>query len=66
MLAPCRIPMSDDSAFESAAIVLRTAHTFNLPLGQVWTALDSDQTWSWLPFGCGVRYDELRRAVGME
>ncbi len=44
ILAPkCRIPMSDDSAFESAAIVLRTAHTFNVPVGQVWTALDSDR-----------------------
>ncbi|MFA4080667.1 SRPBCC family protein [Mycobacteroides salmoniphilum] len=67
MLAPkCRVPMSDDSAFESAAIVLRTSHTFDVPLGQVWTALDSDRAWSWLPFGCGVRYDEPRRAVGME
>lgn len=67
MLAPtCRVPMSDDSAFESAAIVLRTAHTFNVPLDQVWAALDSDHAWSWLPFGCGVRYDEPRRSVGME
>ncbi len=68
MLAPkYRIPMSaDDSAFESAAIVLRTSHTFDAPRGQVWAALDSDHAWSWLPFGCGVRYDEPCRRVGME
>lgn len=68
MLAPkYRIPMSaDDSAFESAAIVLRTSHTFEVPRGQVWAALDSDHAWSWLPFGCGVRYDEPCRRVGME
>ncbi|SIL89361.1 Polyketide cyclase / dehydrase and lipid transport [Mycobacteroides abscessus subsp. abscessus] len=57
---------ADDSAFESAAIVLRTSHTFEVPRGQVWAALDSDHAWSWLPFGCGVRYDEPCRRVGME
>ncbi|WP_394327106.1 hypothetical protein [Mycobacteroides abscessus] len=40
MLAPtCPIPVADDSAFESAAIVLRTSHTFDAPVGQVWAAL---------------------------
>lgn len=67
MLAPkYRIPPADDSAFESAAIVLRTSHTFDAPIGQVWAALDGDHAWSWLPFGCGVRYDEADRRVGME
>ncbi|MBB4852793.1 hypothetical protein HNP40_000159 [Mycobacteroides chelonae] len=67
MLAPkCLIPVADDTAFESAAIVLRTSHTFPVPIGQVWAALDSDHAWSWLPFGCGVRYDESQRRVGME
>ncbi|ETZ95876.1 polyketide cyclase / dehydrase and lipid transport family protein [Mycobacteroides abscessus MAB_030201_1061] len=62
----CPIPVADDSAFESAAIVLRTSHTFDAPVGQVWAALDSDHAWSWLPFGCGVRYDEPDRRAGME
>ncbi|MUM19771.1 SRPBCC family protein [Mycobacterium sp. CBMA271] len=67
MLAPrFAVPMADDSAFDSAAIVLRTRHTFDAPIGQVWAALDSDRAWSWLPFGCGVRYDEPVRRAGME
>lgn len=67
VLAPrFAVPEADDSAFESAAIVLRTSHTFDAPIERVWAALDGDRAWSWLPFGCGVRYDDPQRRAGME
>ncbi len=56
----------DDAVFDRAAIVLRTTHDFAATPSAVWSALDGDQAWTWLPFGCGVEYDEPVRRVGME
>ncbi|EFV13163.1 SRPBCC family protein [Segniliparus rugosus] len=57
------IAPGDDSTFETAAIVLRTAHDFQEPPDDVWAVLDGDQAWTWLPL-CGVRYDQSPHGPG--
>ncbi|MBL1079849.1 SRPBCC family protein [Nocardia sp. 2] len=56
----------DDSVFDTAALVFTIEPTFNAPLHAVWTALDDDRAWSWLPFPrLGVKYDSPARGVGV-
>ncbi|MFE3193581.1 SRPBCC family protein [Nocardia sp. NPDC059240] len=56
----------DDSVFDSAALVFTIESTFDAPVRAVWTAIDDDRAWSWLPFPrLGVRYDSAARGVGV-
>ncbi|MFJ4654148.1 SRPBCC family protein [Nocardia sp. NPDC088792] len=56
----------DDSVFDTAALVFKTEYRFDAPPSAVWTALDDDHAWKWLPFpGVGVRYDSPARGVGV-
>ncbi|QLY29283.1 SRPBCC family protein [Nocardia huaxiensis] len=56
----------DDSVFDTAALVFTIEPTFNAPLHAVWTAIDDDRAWSWLPFPrLGVLYDSPARGVGV-
>ncbi|MET9492908.1 SRPBCC family protein [Nocardia sp. NPDC006630] len=56
----------DDSVFNSAALVFTIEGTFDAPVQAVWTAIDDDRAWSWLPFpGVGVQYDSPARGVGV-
>ncbi|MFI1919236.1 SRPBCC family protein [Nocardia sp. NPDC020380] len=56
----------DDSVFDTAALVFTTEYEFDAPPSAVWTALDDDHAWKWLPFpGVGVRYDSPDRGEGV-
>ncbi|MFB8007327.1 SRPBCC family protein [Nocardia sp. NPDC056000] len=56
----------DDSVFDTAALVFTIERTFDAPVRAVWTAIDDDRAWSWLPFPrVGVRYDSPLRGVGV-
>ncbi|MEU0543130.1 SRPBCC family protein [Nocardia sp. NPDC005978] len=59
-------PPIDESVFENASLVFRTAHTFAAPPDRVWSILDGDRMFEWLPFpGIGVRYDSAERGAGV-
>ncbi|MFB8281420.1 SRPBCC family protein [Nocardia colli] len=59
-------PPVDDSVFDTAALVFTIESVFEAPRQAVWTALDDDRAWSWLPFPCvGVRYPSSARGVGV-
>ncbi|QIS04102.1 SRPBCC family protein [Nocardia brasiliensis] len=56
----------DDSVFDTAALVFTVEQTLDAPRWAVWTALDDDQAWRWLPIPCtGVRYDSPERGAGV-
>ncbi|TLF80786.1 SRPBCC family protein [Nocardia cyriacigeorgica] len=56
----------DDSVFDTAALVFTIERIIDAPRHAVWTAIDDDRAWSWLPFpGVGVRYDSPARGVGV-
>ncbi|RDI54092.1 SRPBCC family protein [Nocardia mexicana] len=56
----------DDTLFDTAALVFTIEKTFDAPVHAVWTAIDDEHAWKWLPFpGTGVKYDSPARGVGM-
>lgn len=56
----------DDSVFDTAALVFTVERVVDAPRWAVWTALDDDQAWRWLPIPCvGVRYDSAERGAGV-
>ncbi|MEV0247434.1 SRPBCC family protein [Nocardia sp. NPDC050712] len=56
----------DDTVFDTAALVFTIERDLDAPLPAVWTAVDDDRAWSWLPFpGVGVRYGSPVRGSGV-
>ncbi|MFI9402119.1 SRPBCC family protein [Nocardia sp. NPDC052316] len=56
----------DDSVFDTAALVFTVESVFDAPRWAVWTALDDDHAWRWLPIPrTGVRYDSPARGAGV-
>ncbi|UGT44588.1 SRPBCC family protein [Nocardia yamanashiensis] len=56
----------DDTVFDTAALVFTIERAFDAPRDAVWTALDDDHAWTWLPFPLlGVRYPSPARGVGV-
>ncbi len=41
---------------DSAAIVVKTVHSFEFTADEVFEAIDSDEAWRWLAPCCGVQY----------
>ncbi|MDO3650652.1 SRPBCC family protein [Nocardia mangyaensis] len=63
---PASQPAVDDTLFDTAALVFTIEKTFDAPVDVVWTAIDDDHAWKWLPFpGTGVKYDSPARGVGI-
>lgn len=59
------IPVGD-STFGTASLVFTVTKSFDAPVEAVWTAIDDDHAWKWLPFpGVGVRYDSPERGAGV-
>lgn len=59
-------PPIDESVFEHAALVFETRYSFDASPARVWSVLDGDRMFEWLPFpGVGVRYDSAQRGVGV-
>jgi len=50
----------DDSFFESAPLVVKTAVDLKATPGEVWEALGSDEMWSWLPILDRLRWTTPR------
>ncbi|WP_337587891.1 SRPBCC family protein [Nocardia brasiliensis] len=47
-------------------MVFTVERVLDAPRWAVWTALDDDQAWRWLPIPCvGVRYDSPERGAGV-
>ncbi|WP_194820214.1 SRPBCC family protein [Nocardia sp. XZ_19_385] len=56
----------DDSVFDSAALVFTVERIFDAPVQAVWTALDDEHAWKWLPIPrSGVHYDAPARGAGV-
>lgn len=56
--------------FTESSIVIRTRHSFDYPVADVFAAIDSDDAWRWLAPTCGVTYlepgpDGAARGVGV-
>ncbi|MFE6861614.1 SRPBCC family protein [Nocardia sp. NPDC057668] len=63
---PASVPAVDDTLFDTAALVFTVQRDFDAPVHAVWTAIDDDHAWKWLPFpGLGVIYDSPARGVGV-
>ncbi|AYF77949.1 SRPBCC family protein [Nocardia yunnanensis] len=63
---PASQPAVDDTLFDTARLVITVEKTFDAPVEAVWTAIDDDHAWKWLPFPCtGVKYDSPARGVGI-
>lgn len=63
---PASVPAVDDTLFDTAALVFTVEKEFDAPVHAVWTAIDDDHAWKWLPFpGIGVIYDSPARGVGV-
>lgn len=56
----------DESIFHTAALVFTNKFLFDAPVEAVFTALDDDHGWEWLPTPCvGVVYESAEREPGM-
>jgi len=56
----------DDSVFDTARLVFTVERTIDAPRSAVWSVIDGDDAWSWLPApGVGVRYDSPARGTGV-
>ncbi|GAB2532920.1 SRPBCC family protein [Nocardia heshunensis] len=63
---PAAQPAVDDTVFDTAALVITVEGVFDAPVQAVWTAIDDDRAWSWLPAPCvGVIYPSEARGVGV-
>jgi hypothetical protein len=55
----------DDSFFETAPLVVKTAVDYEATPGEVWAALGSDEMWSWLPLLDRLRWTTPRGEGGV-